>query len=68
VGPAPQVIGAPEVPPEESKDVHHETADVPEVVERAQDPAPSATPSGATVQSIAGIIQPQPAGHPPPGQ
>jgi len=68
VEPAPQVIGAPTVPSEESKDVHHETVDVLEVVERAQDPAPSATSSGATVQGIAGTIQPQPAEHPPPSQ
>ena len=64
----PQPTETPKVPPEESKDVSHQTTDVLEVVERAQDPAASTTSGGATVQGIAGIIHPQPADRPLPGQ
>jgi len=55
-------------PSEEIKDPHNQAADVLEVVERAPEPAPPATSSGASAQSIPGTIRPQPAGHPPLGQ
>ncbi len=55
----------PKITPEGSKDISHQAADILEVVEKAQDPA---TSSGATVQDISEITQPQPAGHPPLGQ
>jgi hypothetical protein len=62
---APQAIEAPKVPSEESRDVSHQTADVLEVVATAQDPAPSATSSGAMVQGNSGTIQSQTVGPPP---
>lgn len=55
----------PKVPSEQSKDVSHQTADVLEVVEKAQDPATSAISSGAAVQGSSGAIQSQAVGPPP---
>lgn len=59
---------APKVPSEESKDVSHQTTDVLEVVDRAPEPAPSATTSEATVQGSSGTNQSQTVGPPPSGQ
>lgn len=62
---APPAIETPKVLSEESRDVSHQTADVLGVVATAQDPAPSATSSGATVQGNLGTIQSQTEGAPP---